>query len=47
MNNFGGMKILRISFGSSQNWTGFRGHFCAFYGFSMWSMYRMGMGVGC
>ena len=45
MNNFGGMKILRISLGSSQNWTGLRGYFRAFYGFSMWSMYKLGWGV--
>ena len=28
--------------GSSQNWTIFRGHFCAFYGLFLRSMYRMG-----
>ena len=41
-----GMKILWIFFfgggGSSQNWTIFRGHFCAFYGLFLRSMYRMG-----
>ena len=42
MNIFGGMKFLWIYFwGSSQNWTIFRGHFCAFYGLFLRSRYRI------
>ena len=33
MNIFGGIKILWIFLGSSQNWAIFRGHFYAFLGF--------------
>ena len=31
---------------SSQNWTGFRGYFCAFYGLFLRSMYSMGIYFG-
>ena len=31
---WGGIKILWIFLGSSQNWTIFRGHFCLFKGLS-------------
>ena len=40
------MKILRIFFGSSQNWTIFRGNFYAFYGRFLRSWYRMGISFG-
>ena len=42
MNIFGGLKILWILLGSSQNLTIFRGHFYAFQGLFLWSRYRMG-----
>ena len=43
MNIFWGMKILWIFiWGSSQNWTIFIGHFYAFYGLFLRSMYTMG-----
>ena len=48
MNIFGSINILLImtSFGgSSQNWTGFMGHFYAFYALFLRSMYRMGISV--
>ena len=32
--------------GSSQNWTGFRGHFLAFLGLFLRSIYRMGIFMG-
>ena len=43
------MKILWILFfGSSQNWTIFRGHFYAFKGLFFRSMYRLGdILLGC
>ena len=31
---------------STQNWTGFRGYFCAFYGLFLRSMYSMGIYFG-
>ena len=34
--------FLDIFGGSSQNWTIFRGHFCAFYGLFLRSRYRIG-----
>ena len=47
-NIFLGMKILLIFLGSSQNWSIFRGHFYAFFGLFLRSMYRMGdIVLGC
>ena len=34
--------FVDIFWGSSQNWTKFRGHFYAFYGLFLWPRYRMG-----
>ena len=39
---FWGMKICEYFLGSSHNWTIFRGHFYAFLGLFLRSMYRMG-----
>ena len=36
-------KLRDIFGGRSQNWTGFRGHFYAFYGLFLRSIYRMGI----
>ena len=41
MNLFCVKKILRIFFGSQQNWTIFRGHFYAFKGLFLRSRHRM------
>ena len=46
MNIFGGIKILWIFLGSSQNWTIFRGHFNAFQGLFLRSRHRMGIFLG-
>ena len=42
MNIFRGTKVLWTFLASSQNGTIFRGHFYAFYGLFLRSMYRMG-----
>ena len=38
---FGSVNILWITWGLLQDWTGLRGHFYAFYGLFLRSMYRM------
>ena len=41
-------EFVVICFGSSQNWTIFRGHFYAFQGLFLRSRYRMGdIFLGC
>ena len=41
MNVFVYEDFVDIFFGPSQNWTIFRGHFYAFYGIFLTSMYRV------